>query len=455
MSDFVFSYEHKAREMESIVLVKTELEKRGYSVALFGSYEKNVTKLFQAKYLNPKVVVVSALYNPDTLTYFSTQLFGLKRKVANLQWEQIFVSGYESQKGVQISGFVKNAVHFCWGDKERERLLSYGVPDNKAVTVGHLSMDYVRPEFKSFLMTRAELAKQFNLEEGKEWALFVSSFNVVNCDPLVIQDFVNSVGEEIATKYVNFSVESRKMMLEWFDLLLKNNPNKVLIYRPHPNEVVKDGDPMLNSLKEKYPNFRIIKDHAIKHWIANCDIVYNWTSTSMVDILQLNKNWHILRPCPVPGELDYPFMATMPSITSFDVFEESFKNKDFRSDEENAFKGGTLEEYYDNLKCGTPAYIKVADVLESMLKDDEYNLHFPVKYIISCFAQFTKRWILYYTFNHQKLFAIFSPILRHTWNAIAHEIDYLKKGVANNVITESEVKALQDKLRPIVDGEEL
>lgn len=450
MVDFVFSYEHKARELESLILLKLELERRGYTVALFGSYEKDITKVLQGKHFTPKVVVTSALYQPGTLSYFSTNLFGFVKKVANLQWEQVLVSGYESKPGWKISGFVKNAVHFCWGDKVKERLITYGVPKDRAVTVGNISLDLTRPEFRSFIMKRGELAKQFDLEEDKEWVLFVSSFTLVDCDSLVIQGYVNAVGKDLVQKDVEISMKSRQEILGWFDRILEQFPDKILIYRPHPNEVVNESEPLLRKLKEKYPNFRIIKDYAIKHWVANCDIIYNWMSTSMIDILQLNNNWHLLRPIEIPLELDYKFMASLPSLSTYEAFSKSYGNKSFRSDDEKNINKKIVEDYYDNLKSKTPAYIQVADTLEAILKNDKYNIHYPLLYILSCKFNYLRKYVSSFIYQHRNIFAFLSPFLGQKWKANDHMIEYLARGYASNVATVDEIKSLEEKLRPVV-----
>ena len=130
MVDFIFFYEHKQRELESVVLLKTELERRGYTVALYGAYEKNRLEVLPLKKLKPKVAVLSALYTPSVLSYFSTSLIGFNRKIANLQWEQILFHCEEINPECKqnVFGFVQNAMHFCWGEKSRKRIVDNGVP---------------------------------------------------------------------------------------------------------------------------------------------------------------------------------------------------------------------------------------------------------------------------------------------------------------------------------------
>ena len=55
--DFLFRYEHKVRELETIMLLKLELERRGYSVAFVGNYDYKQKDNYQ-----PKVLISPAIY---------------------------------------------------------------------------------------------------------------------------------------------------------------------------------------------------------------------------------------------------------------------------------------------------------------------------------------------------------------------------------------------------------
>ena len=55
--DFLILYEHVVREYESLLLLKLELERRGYSVAIHQLLDRKKLKYFTWK--KPKVVAVS------------------------------------------------------------------------------------------------------------------------------------------------------------------------------------------------------------------------------------------------------------------------------------------------------------------------------------------------------------------------------------------------------------
>ena len=63
--DFLILYEHVVREYESLLLLKLELERRGYSVAIHQLLDRKKLKYFTWK--KPKVVVSSCMYDDEAI----------------------------------------------------------------------------------------------------------------------------------------------------------------------------------------------------------------------------------------------------------------------------------------------------------------------------------------------------------------------------------------------------
>ena len=84
--DFLIRYEHKIRELESVMLLKLELERRGYTVGLVCNYEHRHD-------YEPKVLIVPAGYYTEHFMYEMCK-YSI-RKIANLQLEQLFQSRNE------------------------------------------------------------------------------------------------------------------------------------------------------------------------------------------------------------------------------------------------------------------------------------------------------------------------------------------------------------------------
>ena len=115
MIDFLILYEHKARELENICLLKIELENRGYSVEILNIHEiKRLRYLFWKK---PKVLITFALYDDQDFYGHVNSIVGNINKVVNLQWEQVL-----SEKAIENGlynpkGKAALAVHLSWGKK--------------------------------------------------------------------------------------------------------------------------------------------------------------------------------------------------------------------------------------------------------------------------------------------------------------------------------------------------
>ena len=142
MIDFLILYEHKVREIESVCLLKAELENRNYTVDICLSHKINTWKYLYKK--KPRVIVVIALRKNDDLRYQVYRIGGKIRKIVNLQWEQIF-----SEKDISIpEDYAAKAVHLCWGEGRKEQLKTYGIEN--AIVTGAIQMDFLSGKLKQY-----------------------------------------------------------------------------------------------------------------------------------------------------------------------------------------------------------------------------------------------------------------------------------------------------------------
>lgn len=454
--DFLFSYEHKARELESLLLIKYELNKRGYSVRLYSSYENNFSVILPIKQWKPKVVVVPALYSSNELYHFCTQLVGFStRKIANLQWEQVLsqeeendVTCYHNPKG-----FITNAVHFCWGEKIKQRIVNAGVPKSKAIVTGNVNLDFLRPECEDFYFSKHTLAKEFNIPENKDWNLFISSFALCDCNDSTLELVRKVYGKEHTDRKVKLFCNSRNILLDWFECVLAKYPERILIYRPHPDEINKVNK--LNDLTSRFSNFRIISSYSLKHWVKVSSIIYNWYSTSMIDIHLLRKPYHILRPLKIDPNIDVSYMVNMPKITDYEDFENSYIKNDFKSIEENQVDiNNILNDYYDNDIAGVSAHEKVADILEKMLLTSKYDLKFPLKYILRSYFALFKRLVLIQSYKFRKYLWFLLPMFKKKWDIHSKQIKEINDGYSRSVPSYNEIVLINQKIDKIFKSNE-
>lgn len=355
--DFLFIYESKVRELENICLLKYELERRGYSVAVMNTWYL-IDKKF--KRYNSKVVISHAMTN-DGVFEFLKYYAGDIKKLVNMQCEQIGTNEDSTGNSRFVyTGIAKKCVHIAWGKISFDRLLNQClIPKDNIKLTGQIALDFCRPEFDNYYMKKDDLLSEFNLFKYDKVNLFISSFAYVNLpENLYNQSNINNKKE-----FAEISVESQDIIMEWIEKLLSKYPNQLLIYRPHPAEA---NNEKLKSMENKYGNFRVISKYSVKQWIRIVDKIYTWYSTAIVEVYASGKNCSILRPIDIPYKFDVEIYKDAEFLTSYEEFEASLTN-------ENAFPLNIdiLKKYYyiDNNEA---ACIKICNALEDVYMNNNY-----------------------------------------------------------------------------------
>lgn len=437
--DFLFRYEHKVREIESIMLLRTELERRGYTVAFDANYDYKSKNKFR-----PKVFICPSLYSNANLG-LDFMKYGLVKKIANLLWEQVFLKDVEDNPNCpyNVIGIGQRGVNFCWGQKTHERICRAGVHPMNAPIVGQVNSDYLRPEFHSILYTKNELAQMYNINPYQRWNFFISSFSACELDFRQKEMTENECGKEYMDYQINISNSSRDGVLKWFEAAMQRYPDDIFIYRPHPSEAKKSQ--VLKDLETRYPNFKVLSEQSIKHWISASDKIYNWYSTGHIDTVMLYKPCRLLRPIQIITEHDYNIFNTAKQIRTKDDFLSDYENMDIIE----VVDSSLLNEYYFN--NGDFVYLKVCDILEEMLLTNRYDIKFS-------FSE--KTWYYKRKFRYEiGRFIKFSipilrklPFLKSYFNRrdAIHQI--LVDGYSRNVASSSELEEIKNKINPIIEN---
>lgn len=434
--DFLIRYEVKARELESIMLLKLELERRGYTVGLVGNYEQRFD-------FEPKVLIVPACYNTGNIMY---EICKYKiRKIANLQWEQVFVSHNEDnpESRLNVYGYGRKILHLLWGERSRIRLRNSGQNISHTEITGCVNTDLIRDKFKKLLLTKKELADRYNLDVNKKWCLFVSSFSFCNLSPLQI----NLVKQELGVDYYNYfkklSDDSRNSIVQWFQKALNDHPDTIIIYRPHPEE---QNDQQLIKMAQDYPNFYVIFDLAMKHWVNACDKIYNWDSTGQVDVMLLRKPYRFLRPIKIKEEFDYKLFIGIDSIKNEQAFLNDFSNMEYKE----IIDKNLFDSYYYIPQ--NYIYQNMCDILEQMLKTDKYDIKLNLKewmYVEALTCKIRLMDVLKKIIGN----ALYMRI-KHTFKPVtSFEIDYQKTietCYSRNTATPKEIEEVESRLKPLI-----
>ncbi len=361
MIDYLFLYEHKAREMESICLLKAALEEKGYSVDVIQLYELNMFPYRFRMLKKPKVMITFAQYNDMTFKRMVTDIVGDVRKVVNMHWEQS-LSQNNIDTGYPIpSGNAAKAVHICWGNVGYDLLKSNNIKN--AVVTGAIQMDFLRNEFKEIYYSRDEIDKKYHLPKGK-MILYISTFVYASMteDEQVI--FENYVGYSVANR-VEYNKKNRKKTLEWLLQFIDENPEYFVIYRPHPGENV---DAELRQCEENN-RFFVTSDDSIKQWIVVADEIITYYSTSIAEVYYAKKNCIVLRPYPMDKGEDALLFENACFITSYENLVCTIKSTDrkFPVPIEN------ITDCYGEM-TDIPAYKNYLKLLEDVRNTDQYDI---------------------------------------------------------------------------------
>lgn len=369
MADIVIFYELPERELNNANLLKAEFERRGYSVEI-KDYWNYHELIFPIKY-KPKLVITQSGYDNGSLERFLLRFKPKITKMLNLRYEQVIAKKILSSSIHFPSENMKKLSHICWSEHIKKDMINQGIPDKKLPVTGDIKTDFSNKRFDSFYKTKKELSEEFNLDNSKEWVLFISSFTFNGKESK--NRLLNLNNNLDDARYLQrWDIDSKNIIIEWIRRFLKDHPEKEFIYRPHPVEHnVVDEDSYITELDKNFSNFHYISKYAIQEWIRPCDYLNTVLSTSIIDVYLLNKQCNILRPIPLDEGLDNPLLINSKAIDNYEDFEKYNINK---YDNEFPVSDETINKYYyfgDKL-----AYELICDYAEEMINDDFFEEDF-------------------------------------------------------------------------------
>lgn len=356
----IIFYHEIQRELQNAYLLKAELVRRGHEVYIYHYDYIKQTK--QVLAFVPDIIITHSFHDPRSANYM-TELFSNKiTRVVNLQYEQVLSevwADYHIPKELE-----KNAIHLCWGEHMKNKLVSNGIGKKNAVVVGSLSVDMDRIKFRSIYKSREEISHEYNLQNNKQWILFISSFSMSELKHKRKKVFFSLLGEKNTLQFCEVSTKSKNIILKWIEEYIKNNDCE-FIYRPHPYEKRRYNNfNILDILEKKYDNFHLISDDSVRTWINVCDKINTWISTSVSDAYFMNKNCSILRPIDIPPYLDLEIMQSFNIISNY----EDFYNYNKLNDTACLLSNENIMKKYYFLDENKYAYEKICDLLEKIVK---------------------------------------------------------------------------------------
>ncbi len=357
--DFLILYEHVVREYESLLLLKAELERRGYTVAIQQLLDvKRLSRRIRG-WNKPEVLVSSCMYDDEAINSHVYNNVGVCNKVVNLHWEQMLSDTQEEGAWFNFNGNAKKCVQTCWGERTRARLIAHGMEEKNCPVTGAVMMDFLRPQFRGYFKDKAALCREFGLDPDKQLMLYISSFGYASMSDEEVKELSAMAGEDF-TGFAQTNRVSMTETLDWFDRYLGQHPEVELVYRRHPSEW---NSPALAELARKRPNFHVIFADSVKQWIVAADQIFIWMSTAIAEVYFAGKSCHILRPAPIEHQYDPVIYRDARYVTDYESFARAAQELDAPFPIERE----VLEGYFD--KSETPSYLRMADLLEEVYKN--------------------------------------------------------------------------------------
>lgn len=363
--DFLFVYEHKARELENLCLIKYELDRRGYRTEI--RYIEDAENALAVKpFIHTKVLAVMACYNNQTLAWQIKNYVAFD-KVIDMQWENIVYPKDEEREDAfkNYKEIGQDVVRVSWGRQNEKRMLQVAHMDpRKLKVIGHVGMDFLRYPLLRYYLSREELFARYHIPADKKVILFASPYYGDQLDQDYISDMCNRFGDDWLD-YYRFMCESQKQVLVWMEKICREDENILFIFRPHPGHPSRCAQ----ELEERCSNFRIISEESVKQWIVTCDKVYTGNSSVVVEAFFARKMCQLLFPIPITEGFELKLINGSAQITDF----EGFRRSVYADKEEFPTPTENIEEIY-LVDWEEPSYCKFANMAEEVLKNDYYRL---------------------------------------------------------------------------------
>lgn len=444
--DFLILYEHAVREYESLLLLKAELARRGYSVEIRQLLDRKKLKYFTWK--KPRVLVSSCMYDDEAINSHVYNNVGVCRRVVNLHWEQILSDTQEAAPWFNFNGNAKKCVQTCWGEKTRRRLIAHGVPEQNCPVTGAVMMDFLRPEFSGYFKDKAALCREHGLDPQKRLMLYISSFGYASMSEEEVREISAMSGEDF-TAFARTNRVSMAETLDWFDRYLGAHPEAQLVYRRHPSEW---NSPALDALAKKRPNFHVIFSGSVKQWIVAADDIYLWMSTAVAEVYCAGKTCRVLRPAPIEHEYDPVIYRDADCLTDYDAFAAAAGASAAGERAPFPIDRAVIEGYFDPGE--RPAYLRMADLLERVHRepprDDPFAPPFRPRFNLLKFCALIGVHMMYAVKFDPKCLSRVAPGFAATASRVYGYIDKAHVGRA-------EARAMAEKITPFVerlDGKE-
>lgn len=299
------AWEHTHREFLAAVLFKRKIEAMGLVA--------NLSHITQVQTTGKRPVVFMPFYYDDQDRLAYLRHGWRNRWIVNLCYEQMH---FDCGRGYLLpdGAFARDEMlHCAWGPRFADLLVAHGIPAERVRMTGHLRFDlYHHPEL---LWSRADLAKRYGLDPGRQWLLVPYNFNMAYVTPDVVQ-YLMARGYALTPDFLHGVARARDEMTALLRVLADRFPELEIILRVHPAGF--EAEDLYRAEGQKRPNLHVIAEYDIANWISQAALTIVWNSTSAMEAMVAGRPVIAFEPFPFASVYGYDVNRIVPSFSTVD-----------------------------------------------------------------------------------------------------------------------------------------
>lgn len=305
--DVLIYFEHVARELDSCLKLKYDLEKIGLSA--------EVLPVHRNRYINtvkyqPKVIVMPFLFadeNDRTWEYFKA-CYGENVICINFHHEQFYnettKSHFMPKNRVSI-----DAYHISWTEGFKKDLIESGVDPAHINVTGNPRTDnfYLKPNIQ-IAKLKGKYKKLIFIPTSFSWVFVDEDYFLKNAklDPI---KFHQQKAVALKTVPIFFGMV-REMAKKYSDYCF--------VLRPHPFENIQLYYDTLRSIGKSTiePNILVNRESNVYDWLNLSDLVIGWFTTVSMEATLFNVKNVIYQPVKIPDFMQMEFITLYDTVYS-------------------------------------------------------------------------------------------------------------------------------------------
>lgn len=316
--DILFLVEHSDRELDAVSCISAILQSEYGLSCVVANFYSDLVPL--ARY-EPRVLALPFFYFLDHAPMRNYVARWPNARLVNLAWEQINYKMNMDIKVPQDEFAKKRVTHFCWTSAYQDLLSERGVARELAILCGNPVMKFYDEPYRRYFKSRAELAKENDLDPARRWILFPENYRWGFLNDRQIKTFERNGGN---LKYIlearDYCRRSLAEVLRWFAALDRDD-DPLIILRPRPATAISDMRQFGESVLGKIPaNVRLVKADSAREWILASDAVMSSYSTTLIESALVGKPIYVACPEPFPEALEDEWYGYIQAVNAKDEF---------------------------------------------------------------------------------------------------------------------------------------